>query len=105
MLIFPRDASLAHVSGTWAPAHRQQGCIRLVSEMDVVKQWLNLLACPFSVSTSPVRRGWKGLIAYGCQSVVVVIEPRTVQPLQTLAHHRSNVVRVCRMYMFTRVYL
>jgi hypothetical protein len=38
--------------------------------------------------------GWKGLIAYGCQSVVVVIEPRTVQPLQTLAHHRSNVVRV-----------
>ena len=39
------------------------------------------------------------MIAYGSRSVVVVLEPRTVQPLQTLAHHKSNVIKVC-MYVY-----
>uniref|UniRef100_A0A8D0BDJ2 WD repeat domain 11 n=1 Tax=Salvator merianae TaxID=96440 RepID=A0A8D0BDJ2_SALMN len=38
--------------------------------------------------------GWQGLIAYGCHSVVLVIDSKTAQTLQVLERHKSNVVKV-----------
>ena len=38
--------------------------------------------------------GPDGLLAYGCHSVVVVLEPRSVQVLQCLSKHRSVVCSV-----------
>jgi hypothetical protein len=49
---------------------------------------------PHADNRNALDWGWEGLIAYGCQSVVVVIDPRSVQPLQTLAHHKSSVIRL-----------
>jgi hypothetical protein len=39
-------------------------------------------------------RGWQGMLAYGCQNLVTVVETKTVQVIQTLERHRSPVVRV-----------
>ncbi|XP_053163525.1 WD repeat-containing protein 11 isoform X2 [Hemicordylus capensis] len=39
-------------------------------------------------------RGWQGLIAYGCHSLVLVIDPKTAQTLQVLERHKANVVKV-----------
>ena len=41
-----------------------------------------------------VTWGPDGLLAYGCHSVVVVVEPVSVQVLQCLSKHRSVVVSV-----------
>lgn len=38
--------------------------------------------------------GWQGLLAYGCQSCVVVVDPATVQAIQVLDHQRGQVVKV-----------
>ncbi|KAI8499468.1 WD repeat-containing protein 11 [Branchiostoma belcheri] len=38
--------------------------------------------------------GWPGLLAYGCQNFVVVVDTRTVQVIQTLDRHKTNVVKV-----------
>ncbi|XP_064630114.1 WD repeat-containing protein 11-like isoform X2 [Lineus longissimus] len=38
--------------------------------------------------------GWQGMLAYGCQNLVTVIEIKTVQVIQTLERHKSQVVRV-----------
>ncbi|XP_013381759.1 WD repeat-containing protein 11 isoform X1 [Lingula anatina] len=38
--------------------------------------------------------GWQGLLAYGCQNLVVVIDTQNLQILQTLEKHRGNVVKV-----------
>lgn len=38
--------------------------------------------------------GWQSLFAYGCHTLVVVIDTKTVQVLQTLDSHKSNVVKV-----------
>jgi len=38
--------------------------------------------------------GWQGLLAYGCQSCVVVVDPVTVQLVQILDHQRGQVVKV-----------
>ncbi|KAL5471412.1 hypothetical protein EMCRGX_G029528 [Ephydatia muelleri] len=38
--------------------------------------------------------GWQGLVAYGCHSSVVVVDPKSVQALQVLSQHKSNVVKV-----------
>ncbi|XP_062608661.1 WD repeat-containing protein 11-like isoform X2 [Saccostrea cucullata] len=38
--------------------------------------------------------GWQGLLSYGCQGFIVVVDPKTVQVLQVLAKHKGNVVKV-----------
>ncbi|XP_077991912.1 WD repeat-containing protein 11-like isoform X2 [Glandiceps talaboti] len=38
--------------------------------------------------------GWQGMLAYGCQTSVVIVDTRTVQVLQTLERHRAIVVKV-----------
>ncbi|EPY74697.1 WD repeat-containing protein 11 [Camelus ferus] len=38
--------------------------------------------------------GWQGLIAYGCHSLVVVIDSSTAQTLQVLEKHKADVVKV-----------
>jgi hypothetical protein len=38
--------------------------------------------------------GWQRLLAYGCQSCVVVVDAATVQTVQVLDHHRGHVVKV-----------
>ncbi|XP_029466396.1 WD repeat-containing protein 11 isoform X4 [Rhinatrema bivittatum] len=38
--------------------------------------------------------GWQGLIAYGCHSLVLVVDPSTAQTLQVLERHKANVVKV-----------
>ncbi|XP_078310578.1 WD repeat-containing protein 11-like [Crassostrea virginica] len=38
--------------------------------------------------------GWQGLLAYGCQGFVVVVDPKTIQVLQVLAKHKGSVVKV-----------
>ncbi|XP_017901096.1 PREDICTED: WD repeat-containing protein 11-like, partial [Capra hircus] len=38
--------------------------------------------------------GWQGLIAYGCHSLVVVIDSNTAQTLQVLEKHKADVVKV-----------
>ncbi|KAK1333326.1 hypothetical protein QTO34_005709 [Cnephaeus nilssonii] len=37
--------------------------------------------------------GWQGLIAYGCHSLVVVIDSSTAQTLQVLEKHKADVVK------------
>ncbi|EMP31677.1 WD repeat-containing protein 11 [Chelonia mydas] len=39
-------------------------------------------------------RGWQGLIAYGCQSLVLVIDSNTAQTVQVLERHKTTVVKV-----------
>ncbi|KFP24981.1 WD repeat-containing protein 11, partial [Colius striatus] len=38
--------------------------------------------------------GWQGLIAYGCHSLVLVIDANTAQTLQVLERHKASVVKV-----------
>ncbi|WAR21719.1 WDR11-like protein [Mya arenaria] len=38
--------------------------------------------------------GWQGLVAYGCNKNIVVVDPVTVQVLQVLDKHKSSVVKV-----------
>lgn len=54
---------------------------------------INLGLC--CISSSPMLcRGWQGLVAYASHSTVVVVDPRTIQPIQTLSAHKSNVIKV-----------
>lgn len=39
--------------------------------------------------------GSQSLIAYGCHSSIVIVEPRTAQVVQTLVHHKAIVTQVC----------
>ena len=39
-------------------------------------------------------RGWQGLVAYATHSTVVVVDPRTIQTIQTLSAHKNNVIKV-----------
>lgn len=41
----------------------------------------------------PVR-GWQGLIAQGCHSSILIIDPKTAQTIQVLERHKANVVKV-----------
>ncbi|MBN3298986.1 WDR11 protein, partial [Amia calva] len=43
---------------------------------------------------SSLPRGWQGLIAQGCHSVVLIIDPKTAQTIQVLERHKANVVKV-----------
>ncbi|XP_074815338.1 WD repeat-containing protein 11 isoform X2 [Natator depressus] len=38
--------------------------------------------------------GWQGLIAYGCQALVLVIDSNTAQTVQVLERHKTTVVKV-----------
>ncbi|XP_075922520.1 WD repeat-containing protein 11 isoform X1 [Petromyzon marinus] len=38
--------------------------------------------------------GWQGLLAYGCHSLVMVVDPRTAQTIQALDKHKATVVKV-----------
>lgn len=55
------------------------------------------LLCVTWVSTLLFCRGWQGLIAYGCHSLVVVVDASTAQTLQVLEKHKADVVKVSPM--------
>uniref|UniRef100_A0A3Q3W4A3 WD repeat-containing protein 11 n=1 Tax=Mola mola TaxID=94237 RepID=A0A3Q3W4A3_MOLML len=38
--------------------------------------------------------GWQGLIALGCHSSILIIDPKTAQTIQVLEKHKANVVKV-----------
>ncbi|XP_078500058.1 WD repeat-containing protein 11 isoform X1 [Lissotriton helveticus] len=38
--------------------------------------------------------GWQGLVAYGCHSLVLVVDSKSAQTLQVLERHKANVVKV-----------
>ncbi|ESP00415.1 hypothetical protein LOTGIDRAFT_140712, partial [Lottia gigantea] len=38
--------------------------------------------------------GWQGLLAFGCQNYVNIVDPKTLQVIQVLQKHKSNVVKV-----------
>ncbi|XP_046884968.1 WD repeat-containing protein 11 [Hypomesus transpacificus] len=38
--------------------------------------------------------GWQGLIAQGCHSSILIIDPNTSQTIQVLERHKANVVKV-----------
>ncbi|XP_056292287.1 WD repeat-containing protein 11 [Pseudoliparis swirei] len=38
--------------------------------------------------------GWQGLIAQGCYSSILIIDPKTSQTIQVLERHKANVVKV-----------
>ncbi|PIK52366.1 hypothetical protein BSL78_10734 [Apostichopus japonicus] len=48
----------------------------------------------FDFSTSLWHKGCQSLFAYGCHTAVVVVDTKTIQVLQTLDNHRTNVVKV-----------
>ncbi|NXR24899.1 WDR11 protein, partial [Cinclus mexicanus] len=48
-------------------------------------------------------RGWQGLIAYGCHSLVLVVDASSAQTLQVLERHKASVVKVrcaCVGYLY-----
>lgn len=49
-------------------------------------------------------RGWQDLIAYGCHSLVLVVDANTAQTLQVLERHKASVVKV-RCMCFEVYYL
>ncbi|XP_054839038.1 WD repeat-containing protein 11 [Eublepharis macularius] len=60
---------------------------------------IKLSARTLTGALSPQNRGaadwgWQGLIAYGCHSLVLVIDSKTAQTLQVLERHKANVVKV-----------
>lgn len=48
----------------------------------------------FLFSTLLSCRGWQGLIAQGCHSSILIIDPKTAQTIQVLERHKANVVKV-----------
>ncbi|XP_069468053.1 WD repeat-containing protein 11 [Ambystoma mexicanum] len=60
---------------------------------------VKLSARTLSGALSPQNRGaadwgWQGLIAYGCHSLVLVVDSNSAQTLQVLERHKANVVKV-----------
>lgn len=53
----------------------------------------------FFVSVS-ARRGWQGLIAQGCHTSILIIDPKTSQTIQVLERHKANVVKVSSTFLF-----
>lgn len=45
-------------------------------------------------------RGWQGLIAQGCHSSILIIDPKTSQTIQVLEKHKANVVKVSHLNSF-----
>ncbi|KAF0027266.1 hypothetical protein F2P81_020007 [Scophthalmus maximus] len=52
---------------------------------------LLLLSLPVTLI---LRRGVQGLIAQGCHSSILIIDPKTAQTIQVLERHKANVVKV-----------
>lgn len=48
-------------------------------------------------------RGWQGLIAQGCHSSILIIDPKTAQTIQVLEKHKANVVKVS-LHLFTNLF-
>lgn len=38
--------------------------------------------------------GWQGILAYGCQNLVTIVDPKTVQVIQVLDKHKGTVTQV-----------
>ncbi|XP_054019507.1 WD repeat-containing protein 11 [Dryobates pubescens] len=60
---------------------------------------IKLPARTLTGALSPPNRGaadwgWQGLIAYGCHSLVLVVDANTAQTLQVLERHKGSVVKV-----------
>ena len=55
--------------------------------------WLRSPSLSFSL-TFTYCRGWQGLIAQGCHSSILIIDPNTAQTIQVLERHKANVVKV-----------
>ena len=66
--------------------------------MPLGKREVVLLCSSLKCSTLFVR-GWQGLIAYGCHSLVVVIDSNTAQTLQVLEKHKADVVKVSQILL------
>lgn len=49
-------------------------------------------------------RGWQGLIAQGCHSSILIIDPKTAQTIQVLEKHKANVVKVS-FHLFTNLHI
>lgn len=66
-------------------------------------EWVevHLISVVFAVNRLLINcflsRGCQGLIAYGCHSLVLVVDPSTAQTLQVLEKHKANVVKVSWM--------
>lgn len=45
-------------------------------------------------------RGWQGLIAQGCHSSILIIDPKTAQTIQVLERHKANVVKVSYLSIY-----
>ena len=41
-----------------------------------------------------IFRGFQGFIAYGCHGYIVIVDPNTLQVIQTLGQHKGNVSQV-----------
>ncbi|XP_009324305.1 PREDICTED: WD repeat-containing protein 11 [Pygoscelis adeliae] len=67
-------------------AHRKSSGPFLLLETGVL--------CRCGQGKPPSARGWQGLIAYGCHSLVLIVDANTAQTLQVLERHKASVVKV-----------
>lgn len=58
--------------------------------------WCEVLFVLFCLFDDDIcfSRGWQGLIAYGCHSLVLIVDANTAQTLQVLERHKASVVKV-----------
>uniref|UniRef100_A0A8B9HAP8 WD repeat-containing protein 11 n=1 Tax=Astyanax mexicanus TaxID=7994 RepID=A0A8B9HAP8_ASTMX len=60
-----------------------------------IKLAARTLTGPLNSHNKPaVDWGWQGLIAQGCHSSILIIDPKTAQTIQVLERHKANVVKV-----------
>ncbi|KAM7409083.1 hypothetical protein PAMA_002674 [Pampus argenteus] len=60
-----------------------------------IKLAARTLTGTLSLQNKPaVDWGWQGLIAQGCHSSILIIDPKTAQTIQVLERHKANVVKV-----------
>ncbi|XP_010220739.1 PREDICTED: WD repeat-containing protein 11-like [Tinamus guttatus] len=85
ILLFPR---------TSRKARQQQGLCELQLETLELSAPGPLSNAVHGGTGMASRRGWQGLIAYGCHSLVLVVDANTAQTLQVLERHKANVVKV-----------
>ena len=58
-----------------------------------VRRLLSLLPLSYTLLCARIR-GWQNYVAYGCQNSVVVVDPQTVQVVQTLTNGTANITKV-----------
>ena len=61
-----------------------QFCFKLFTQMHLMR------TCFFDFC-----RGWQGILAYGCQNIVTVVDPKSMQVIQGLDKHKGYIVKVC----------